>query len=228
MTNRIKIFSVLLCTSLLSACSTIVNGPEAALSVEEEHPISVDQQTVTLSVAVDLSLSDLTQLDKARLSAFADSYFKKGHGALTITAPSGGRYDYYGQEVASDIRQHLHARGVSWSEILGATYRVSGDNENAEVLVTFSHYVASASECGDWSREFSRRFKNMRSKNFGCAQQSNLAAMISDPRDLVASRSGGENNPNRVVDIYNKFENGQSTSSAADSSMEVSTSDTGQ
>ncbi len=223
--QRVKLLSLAAAMMLLPACSTIQNGATEARSVEEEHPISVDQQTITVSVAVDPSLSELTSVDKSRLRAFADTYFKKGHGAMTITAPSGGRVDFYGQEVASDIRQELYAYGVDWSKMNGATYRVSASTDEPEVIVSFTHYVATAPGCGDWSKEFTRRFKNIRTKNFGCAAQRNLAAMISDPYDLIEAAPESEVNTARILDAHGKYTSGQPTSSSNDTSLEVSVSE---
>ncbi len=217
----VKIIPATLALGLLAACSSVFNGPNQALTVEEEHPISVEQQTVTLTLAVDPSLSELTSVDKARLRAFAGTYFTRGHGPLTITAPSGGEFDFYGQEMASDIRQELNRLGIEWAKINGATYRVSANAPTVDVMVTFSNYVASSVECGDWSQEAPRRYRNLRTKNFGCFSQQNLAAMISDPRDLVAPALVSDNDAARAGDVYNKFVTGEPTSSAADESIDI-------
>jgi pilus assembly protein CpaD len=221
---RVKTVSALIALTLLPACNTVFNDADQALSVKDEHPIAVQQQAVTLTIAADRSLSDLSSIDKARLRAFADSYLTSGEGAITVTAPSGGPNDFFGQELAADIRNELYNHGVDWANMLGATYRVSSSSDVPEVILSYTNYVASASPCGDWSQELERRFRNMRSKNFGCAQQNNLAAMIANPKDLIEPAAVAATDAERQADVIDKYQRGAVTSSARDSSMASGTS----
>ncbi len=168
-----------------SACASAFNGQQHAMTVAEEHPISVDSQTVTLTIDADETTTDLSDMDKARLRAFADAYLSSGHGALTITAPSGTEQDLDGQEMASDIRKALNEAGVPWSALSGATYR-TGDGAGNQIIASYTHYVATPSACGDWTGGMNRKYRNLRSKNFGCSSMNNLAVLLADPHDLVA------------------------------------------
>ena len=86
---------------LLSACSSVWNGAGDNLTVAEKHPISVDSQVVTLTLDVDPTTNELSDVNKSQLKAFAFQYMQNGHGPLTITAPSGGFDDRVGQETSS-------------------------------------------------------------------------------------------------------------------------------
>ncbi len=169
-----------------SACASAFNGQQHAMTVAEEHPISVDSQTVTLTIDADETTTDLSSVDKARLQAFADAYMRNGHGTLTITAPSGTGQDFDGQEMASDIRKALNEAGVPWSALSGATYRSGGDANGNQIIASYTHYVATPSVCGDWTGEMNRKYRNLRSQNFGCSSMNNLAVLLADPHDLVA------------------------------------------
>ena len=164
------------------------NGAQHAVTVAEAHPISVDSQVVTLTLENDLSTSDLSNVDNARLRAFANAYMRDGHGPLTVTAPSGTSADFDGQETAADIRNALHNAGVPWAAISGATYRTG--NADSQLILSYTHYVATASECGIWKGLRGRDYRNLRTPNFGCATQNNIAAMLADPHDLIAPASG--------------------------------------
>ena len=220
-----RLTPALVALCLLPACSTVFNGPNEARTYEEEHPLAVEQQTVTLTVPVDATLSELSQIDKARLRAFVQTYFTRGHGPITITAPSGGQYDIYGQSLAADLRQEMNNLGVDWKVIKGATYREAGFSENSEVIVSFTNYVATASECGDWSEEIERRFRNIPAKNFGCFAQQNLAAMIADPRDLVTPTALADSDASRSANVYEKYVQGEPTSSQSDDSIDIQASE---
>lgn len=215
MTNRIShlaVFSVLALGA--SGCAIGFNGPEHATSVAEAHPISVDSQVVTLTIDADSTTEDLSDRDKARLRAFANAYLTSGHGPLTITAPSGYA-DADAHEASADIRQALNDAGVSWEALAGATYRTGGDAGD-QLIVSYSHYVATASECGIWTGVGERDSRNLRSPNFGCATQNNLAAMLADPHDLIAPGSMSPRDAIATARGIEAYRAGEETSSQAE------------
>lgn len=58
------------------------------------------------------------------------------------------------------------------------------------VRVVVSRTTAQVPGCPDWSRPSTANLTGDAMSNYGCATNSNLAAMIADPRDLVAGRDG--------------------------------------
>ncbi|WP_411817158.1 CpaD family pilus assembly protein [Hyphococcus sp. DH-69] len=217
--------------AFLSAASLLVvgcaggpfNGPQHSMTIAESHPISVDSQVVTLTINVDSTTSELSNVDKARLKAFADSYLTNGHGVVTVTAPSGAGNDNDGHETAADIRKVLNDSGVSWSAMHGATYRAgSGDGE--EIVLSFTRYVASASPCGIWKGMKEREYRNLRTPNMGCATMNNYAAMIADPHDLIAPADKDPRDGESVVRAIKLYREGQVTASAVDANIDAETS----
>ena len=93
------------------------------------------------------------------------------------------------------------------------------------MIVSFTNYVATASECGDWSEEIERRFRNIPAKNFGCFAQQNLAAMIADPRDLVTPTALADSDASRSANVYEKYVQGEPTSSQSDDSIDIQASE---
>lgn len=57
------------------------------------------------------------------------------------------------------------------------------------VRVVVSRMAATVPGCPDWSRPSNANFTGDSMSNYGCAINSNLAAMVADPRDLVAGRT---------------------------------------
>lgn len=196
-------------------CAAQFNGQEQALTVAEEHSISVDSQTVTMTLA-QASAGELTSLDEARLRAFANSFLSNGHGALTVTAPS--------QAGAPDVRDALNRFGVPSSSLVEADYR-GGDGATRDVILSYTHYVATPSACGIWEGMRERDYRNMRSPNFGCATQNNLAAMIGDPHDLVAPAAMTDPDSATRIRGVTKFRKGDVTSSATDGEVKQQVSD---
>lgn len=198
------------------------NGEQHAMTIAEAHPISVDSQVVTLTISGDVTTSDISNVDKSRLQAFASSYLTNGHGPLTVTAPSGAGNDRNDHEAAADIRQALNDAGVPWSAIHGATYR-TGDANNDQIILSFTRYVATASPCGNWSGLRSRDYRNLRSPNMGCATMNNFAAMIADPHDLIAPSETAPRDGQTVVRTMELYREGQITASAVDSNIDAQT-----
>lgn len=214
--------SLIACSALaLGACAGgPFNGAQHAQTVAQMHPISVDSQVVTLTIDADLSTVDLSDTDRARLRAFAASYSNNGHGPLTITAPSGGAGDFDGQEAASDIRKELNKAGIPWSSLTGATYRTSADTQGGQLVLSFTRYVATASECGIWSGVKESDYRNLRTPNFGCATMNNIAAMIGDPRELVEPSAQGERDAELASRAYRLYQEGRITASEVDGNIQ--------
>jgi pilus assembly protein CpaD len=174
----------LLTILLLSACGSVTNGPRDALTVAQRHPITVDKQTVTLSVSAEGNPNGLSRASLAEIDAFVNAYRTRGHGPITVTAPSGNGRDVYGQQTAADVRAALFASGIPYEAMQGAT--ISAGRGADEVILSFASYVATGPSCGRYPGELANQRANRMSTNFGCATQANLAAMIADPRDLTS------------------------------------------
>lgn len=58
----------------------------------------------------------------------------------------------------------------------------------ARIVVTRSS--AAVPGCPDWSAKSDANFKNATSSNYGCASNSNLAAMVADPEHLLKGATG--------------------------------------
>ncbi len=74
------------------------------------------------------------------------------------------------------------------------------------VRVVIERYVALAPDCPNWSAAPSPGFDNLTPRNFGCADQTNLAAMVVNPRDLAEGQDMGPARGDAVtrpVALYN-------------------------
>jgi pilus assembly protein CpaD len=74
----------------------------------------------------------------------------------------------------------------------------------ARVVITRSS--AAVPGCPDWSANSDMNYTNGTSPNFGCANNSNLAAMVADPQDLLEGKKGsGETvilTSNKAISTY--------------------------
>ena len=76
------------------------------------------------------------------------------------------------------------------------------------VRVVVSRRRAAVPNCPNWSVPSNPQFENRSMSNYGCAVNSNLAAMVADPVDLIHGREGAGVTDNvtasRAVDMYRK------------------------
>ncbi len=159
-----------------SACGTKNRGFE-----------SVHQPVVSrTNYAIDLGAGydGLSVSDSARLQAWFDS-LNVGYGdRVSVDMPVGAN-----SAAARDAVASLAAR---YGLLLEATAPVTeGEVTPGALRVIVSRAKATVPGCPDWSREAEVNFNNHNASNYGCAVNTNLAAMVADPEDLVLGQSGG-------------------------------------
>ncbi len=135
-----------------------------------------------------------------------------------MTTPTGA------EAAAGNVRQVLYAAGVSNDAMVNADYRGVAESQG-DVILSFTHYVATPSACGIWEGMRARDQRNMRSPNFGCAMQNNLAAMIGDPHDLIAPADMSYPDSQTRIRGVKAYRAGEVTSSATDSEVNAKISE---
>ncbi|GAA3734692.1 pilus assembly protein CpaD [Sphingorhabdus rigui] len=89
------------------------------------------------------------------------------------------------EDAARDVRAVAADRGIIVTQGAPATAGVIAPG-NIRVVVTRSQ--ASVPSCPDHRTTQSQNFNAGNNSNYGCAMNSNLAAMVADPEDLVRGR----------------------------------------
>ncbi|MFM8747104.1 MAG: CpaD family pilus assembly protein [Aestuariivirga sp.] len=180
---RQALMAVALAAAVLAAgCSQDQAGFEdvyTPASAAERFPIDVVERPVGLKVAAGhgkLSASDANLV--ANLAAVAN---RPASSAVTISYPAESRY---GRKVAGQAAAILAREGVPRARIRTAAYNGKADTVTLGLVTR----VAATKPCGDWSENLANNFANKPYPNMGCAMQNNLAAMISNPEDLVRPR----------------------------------------
>jgi pilus assembly protein CpaD len=174
------------------------------------HPITVEPHYSAIKLPFSAPATGLLPEDASRLDEFATLYLEHGNGALSISAPAGpeasAAIGYFAERLAS--------LGVARSRIMVGTHEAADGDRRVEI--GYMAYVAQTDPCGDWSENLANTAANQSSPNFGCAVQHNIAAMVSDPRDLVQPRSMDAGNAARRNTVLGNYQQGKVT--AADKS----------
>jgi len=207
----------------LSACGGF-NGADDVFDIDRAHPISVEPDIVTLVIPASPYKESLTGADRAEIESMALAYKERGHGALTIATPSGAPNTGSALNVLSEVREVLDGKGISQNRIDYAPYNASAADGSAPIILSFKRFVATASPCGDWSRDLAYNPSNKHPPNYGCATQNNLAAVVADPADLLGPRTMTPADAARRSTVLGKYQRGEVTSSQKDASDSASVS----
>ena len=200
-----------LSATMLSGCIAQYNGAEQAGLPTDRFPINVSEDMASMEVNVKLGQRKMDSASKAAMTAFVSEYKQRGHGALKVSSPSGTANASAASKVAANIKANLANVGLSSAMVHRTTYPGSPGDAEAPIILSFTRYVASVSECGDWSKNESYSPRNMTTRDFACSTQHNLAAMVEDPHDLIAPRGMSGADADRRSTVLEKYRAGEPT-----------------
>lgn len=185
------------------------------------HPITVAPHYQSVRVAFSDPSAGLSHEDGTALASFVEDYLSRGDGAISISAPSGPNssvaLSYFGEQLA-----HM---GVPRARILVGTHDAS--NGDTRVEIGYIVYAARTDPCGNWTQDAEDTGDNRPMPDFGCSVQHNIAAMVADPRDLVAPRGMDAGDATRRETVVDTYEKAQSTGAQKSAQQSANLSDVG-
>ena len=210
--------AVLLAGSCAEPSPFVVN-PAVYADGAANHPITVAPGFRSLKVGFTGSVGGLSEGDGEQLIHFVSAYLASGNGALSISAPSGPE----SSEAIRYIGERIIAMGVPRSHLLVGTHDATGDY--GQVEIGYVTYTAHTNPCGNWSQDADDTGANLPLPDFGCSVEQNIAAMVADPKDLVAPRDMGPGDAVRRATLTKQYETGAVTAAtkSQDQSGAVST-----
>lgn len=122
----------------------------------------------------------------------------------------------YGDRIAIDdphgdrgIHDDVQAQAARYGLLVSDDAPVTGAPiAPGTVRVVVSRMTATVPGCPDYSRNGSNEFLGSATSNYGCATNSNLAAMVANPTDLVRGQPGSnvtdQAQATRAIDAYRR------------------------
>lgn len=231
-TSPIRLSSRLLAASLialsLAACKhgddhTRVAGWEL-VDPTQRHPILVSQQPQTMTVSAPRGSHGLTPGQRADVISFARSSQASdaGNSRLVIAAPSGSSNETTAIQAVREIGALLQDNGIPETALSIEPFAAEGEH-NPPIRISFLRYVAEAPECGHWPTNLAREPRNLPYPNLGCASQRNLAAMISNPADLVTPAGMTARPAERRLFTWDKYIKGEASGAEKSADEKVQT-----
>ena len=161
---------------------------------------SVKQPVVerdNFTMDVNTSRSGLSISEQQRLNGWFETMDLRYGDRVAIEDPSSN------PAVSEAVNELAGRYGLIVSEVAPTTSGVLAPGQ-ARVVITRSS--ASVPGCPDWSAQSDANYLNASSPGYGCAVNSNLAAMIANPEDLLEGQTGtGETvvtTSNRAIQTY--------------------------
>lgn len=206
---------------MAGSCAAPSNDGAVFADGLRNHPITVSPHYQSVRVAFSDASAGLSPEDGTELTSFVEDYLSRGDGAISISAPRGpgssAALAYFGE--------HLAHMGVPRTRILVGTH--DAENGDTRVEIGYIVYAARTEPCGNWTQDASNTFANLPMPDFGCSVQHNVAAMVADPRDLVAPRGMDAGDATRRETVVDTYEKAQSTASTKSTAQSATLSDVG-
>jgi pilus assembly protein CpaD len=165
-------------------------------SMYSVHQPVVERATYAMDIASDGV--GISTVDQTRLGDWFDA-LQLGYGdRVSVDYGSG----YASQAAKATIARVAADRGVLLQDVAPVT---SGQVGPGMLRVVVTQSKASVPSCPDWSTDHDRNYNASNHSNHGCSTNSNLAAMIADPEDLVRGRESKRldtNSGKKAVDAY--------------------------
>ncbi len=155
----------------------------------------VERTNFTLDV--DTNRSGLSVSEQQRLNGWFETMDLRYGDRVTIEDPASN------PAVANAVNDLAARYGLIVSEVAPTT---EGALTPGQARVVITRSTASVPGCPDWSAKSDMNYSNGTSPGYGCAVNSNLAAMVANPEDLLQGQTGtGENvvaTGNRAIETY--------------------------
>ena len=182
--KKIATWTVLALATSLAGCST--GTAYSNRSLDSVHQPVVRNNIYQFDVAA--SNGELAPSEQGRLQGWLDAMGVRYGDRIAIEDPS-----VYGAGSAqATIRAMVERRGLLLSGDIPVT---TGSVPADHLRVIITRASAFVPGCPNWDSKSAINPVNATSSNYGCASNSNLAAMVADPNDLIKGARNDSNDP---------------------------------
>jgi len=202
----------------LGACTTAY-APSYPPTVER-HPIQISESIERLELYARQDGLSLSARDRDAVAGFLQGYGQYGDGPLYINSPSNGASHAGIAQTKSLIRQDLAGLGLSGAAVQSGQYQAA-PGAPAPVVVSYRRLKAMPQDCRVMD-SLTQTSTSQPSGSFGCAQSSNLAAMVNDPRQFLEPYTTTEPNSARRMTVYDKYIKGENPASDQPARQQIS------
>lgn len=191
-TGRLSILTVAALVSVLAAGCANKDGLSTGSIPDDyrtRHPIVIGEAEKTIDIPVASGSRHLLPGQREVIAGFAANYRSDSTGAIQIIAPHGSVNSSAAHTASKEIRSLLVRMGIPSQRIISTVYSAGESGDAAPIRLSYVAIAAHTAPCGEWPEDLTlNTTQNRNYYNFGCASQSNLAAQIANPNDLLGPR----------------------------------------
>ncbi len=191
--KKIATWTVLALATSLAGCTGAAHSNR---SLESVHQPVVRNSIYQFDVAA--ANGELPPSEQGRLQGWFDAMGVRYGDRVSIEDSS-----LYGASSAqATVRSMVERRGLLLSADVPVT---TGAVPEGHVRIVVTRASAFVPGCPNWDSKTSLNPTNSTSSNYGCATNSNLAAMVADPNDLIKGASNTRSDPTaatRAIQTY--------------------------
>ena len=207
-----------LVSATLAACGAPASGGgPAPLTPTSRWQLRAEPELDRIALAV--HETGLSSRQQAALFDLARRYNAEGAPEVIVEAPSGN--DPVSLEMAWAVGRALEGAGVPAGRVRVVAY--AAPDPRAPVLVGFERLRGVTYDCSRQWGELTRHADNQSAMGLGCYTVSNMAAQISDPRDILGQRPQDPADAGRRAVVIDLYRRGEPTAAAVESEASVST-----
>lgn len=176
----------IIATTALAFCLAGCGSMGANTSMYSTNQPVIERTNYAIDVNLD-GYSGITDPERNRVADWFDT-LKLGFGDRIAL-------DYGDGPVSAAAKQQVASMAAEHGMILVETAPVTAGYVTpgtARIVVTRSK--ASVPSCPNWEKPNESNFNSSNHPNYGCAMNGNMAAMVSDPEDLVRGRESTARN----------------------------------
>jgi pilus assembly protein CpaD len=187
-----------------------VTGSITPENYKQRHPIVLAEGAETIDIPVSAAQSSMPVEHQEVIQAFAEEARTHGTHYMTIQVPQGSLNQHAVSRLVGSMRTAL-ARGGIDRGVVVQPYSVHDSQISAPVRMSYPRIKAKVpTKCGQWPEDMGANYENTEYYNFGCAYQSNLAAVIDNPMDFVTPRAEASSDMKRRQTVLEAWRKGQS------------------
>ena len=221
---------------VLGAC-TNTGGEVVAATVpndyRQRHPIAIQEADRSIVIFVGHARGGLSASQRADVMGLARTWVREGTGAIVADVPVDTPNARAAADSFREVQALLAASGVPSRGITLRHYHPEDPRTLATIRLSYPRITAVAGPCGLWPEDLGPSImnngysENRPYHNFGCASQRNLAAMIDNPSDLVQPRPETPAYTARRTTSFERYRQGNSTTTVYPEADRAKLSDTG-
>ena len=213
----VKTLALLGAAAALTACATPTASTGPSIF---KNQIQVAESIERLELYTRPNGLELSARDQVAVSQFLQSYGRRGNGPLYVNIPNSSVSGLGAQQAQAVIRQSLAGVGLGGAAVQTGEYQAAYGSP-APVVVSYRTLKTVPQDCRHQGN-VTDTYANQPYDSFGCFHAANLAAMIGDPRQLLAPYDMTIPNSQRRQTIYDKYISGENPASTQPDRQEVS------